>query len=150
MKTETMDTINDAVPSARKTTLREQILNAQDMREELVDVSRWGWAQSTGGKLLAKSLTGLERATLSQMSQFNIEGVMVSEQTAVDTAILGTYDPANPTEKVFRETDREALLEGHNSAPFERLATVINKLSGISLRSEEEIEKNSKAIKKST
>ena len=128
--------------AARKLTLREEILNAQDMRQKIVDVSEWGWAKSSGGKVLAKSLTALERSTLSAMSVFNIEGEVVSSQTAVDTVILGTYDPNNPTEKVFSETDREALLETHNSAPFERIAKVINDLSGISMESKKKIEKN--------
>jgi len=112
------------------------------MRQKTVDVSEWGWAKSTGGKVLAKSLTALERATLSQMSKFNVDGEVISEQTAVDTVILGTYDPNNSDEKLFKLNDREALLENHNSAPFERIASVINDLSGISRESQKKIEKN--------
>ena len=128
--------------SPRKLTLREEILNAQDMREEPVDVNEWGWAKNSGGKVLAKCLTALERSTLAHMNTFNIDGELMSEQTAVDTVILGTYDPNNPDEKVFRLTDREALLETHNAAPFEKIAGVINRLSGISMESKKKIEKN--------
>jgi len=146
MKTDTEEQMYaDGVPTkvaARKISLREEILNAQDMRQKTVDVSEWGWAKSTGGKVLAKSLTALERATLSQMSKFNVDGEVISEQTAVDTVILGTYDPNNSDEKLFKLNDREALLENHNSAPFERIASVINDLSGISRESQKKIEKN--------
>ena len=145
MKTETEETeapVGVTKVATRKLTLREEILNAQDMRQESVDVSEWGWAKSSGGKVIAKCLTGLERATLAQMSTFNIGGEIVSQQTAVDTVILATYDPNNPDEKLFNETDRDALLETHNSAPFEKIATVINRLSGISLESRKKIEKN--------
>ena len=86
-------------------------------------------------------MTALERSTLAHMSTFNIDGELMSEQTAVDTVILGTYDKNNPTEKLFNSTDRLALLE-HNSAPFEKIAGAINKLSGISLESKKKIEKN--------
>jgi hypothetical protein len=146
MKTDTEEQMYaEGVPTkvaARKISLREEILNAQDMRQKTVDVSEWGWAKSTGGKVLAKSLTALERATLSQMSKFNVDGEVISEQTAVDTVILGTYDPNNSDEKLFKLNDREALLENHNSAPFERIASVINDLSGISRESQKKIEKN--------
>jgi hypothetical protein len=146
MKTETIESEGIAGESvtktaARKLTSREEILNAEDMRQEQVDVSEWGWAKSAGGKVLAKCLTALERSTLAHMSTFNIDGELMSEQTSVDTVILGTYDLNNPMEKLFKLTDRDALLE-HNSAPFEKVAGVINKLSGISLESKKKIEKN--------
>ena len=115
--------------------LRDRILNAKDTREEIVDVSEWGW-----GKVLARNLTGLERAILSKLSTFSVNGKMTSKQTAADTVILGSYDPATG-EKLFTETDRNALLT-HNSAPLDKIAGVINELSGLSIESEDEAAKN--------
>ena len=115
--------------------LRDRILNAKDTREEIVDVSEWGW-----GNVLCRNLTGLERAALSKLATFRVDGKMTSKQTAVDTVILGAYDPET-RDKLFQETDRDALLK-HNTAPVDRLATVINDLSGLSMSSEDEIVKN--------
>ena len=128
-KTETNEA---AAPSM---SLRDRILNAQDTREEIVDVSEWGW-----GKVLCRNLTGLERAALSKLATFRVDGHMTSKQTAVDTVILGAYDP-DTKEKLFRETDREALLM-HNAAPLDKLAGVINELSGMAIESEEDVTKN--------
>jgi hypothetical protein len=111
--------------------LRDRILNANDTREEIVDVSEWGW-----GNVLCRNLTGLERAALSKLSTFRVNGMMTSKQTAADTVILGAYDP-DTKEKLFRETDREALLL-HNAAPLDKLAGVINELSGMAIESEDE------------
>ena len=111
--------------------LRDRILNANDTREEIVDVSEWGW-----GSVLCRNLTGLERAALSKLSTFRVNGMMTSKQTAADTVILGAYDP-DTKEKLFRETDREALLL-HNAAPLDKLAGVINELSGMAIESEDE------------
>ena len=123
----------DAAMSSMK--LRDRILNANDTREEIVDVSEWGW-----GKVLCRNLTGIERAALSKLSTFRVNGMMTSKQTAADTVILGAYDP-DTKEKLFRETDREALLQ-HNAAPLDKLAGVINELSGMAIESEDEATKN--------
>ena len=115
--------------------LRDRILNATDTREELVDVGEWGW-----GKVLCRNLTGLERAALSKLSTFRVNGMMTSKQTAADTCILGCYDP-DTKEKLFKETDRDALLL-HNAAPLDKLAGVINELSGMAIESEDDVTKN--------
>jgi hypothetical protein len=120
---------------AAATSLRDQILNANDVRSELVDVSKWGW-----GTVECRNLTGLERAALSKLSTFRVDGKMTSKQTAADTVILGTYDPTTGN-KLFKETDRERLLN-HNAAPLDKLAGVINELSGMTVESEDESEKN--------
>lgn len=120
----------------RKLSLREEILNAQDLRQELVDVSEWGWAKSTGGKVLAKSVTGRQRAHVADSIG---KGADIN---AIDLVIMGTYNPDDPVEKIFYETDRDALLDEHNSAPFEKIGEAINRLSGISAQSATEIEKN--------
>ena len=115
--------------------LRDRILNTNDTRERLVDVSQWGW-----GTVLCRNLSGLERAALSKLSTFRIQGTVTSKQTTADTVILGSYDP-DTKQKLFKETDRDALL-AHNSAPLEKLAEVINDLSGITFEAEKEAEKN--------
>ena len=120
---------NKAAPGM---SLRDRILNAKDTREQVVDVSEWGW-----GMVLCRNLTGLERAALSKLATFNVNGKMTSKQTAVDTVILGAYDP-DTREKLFRETDRDLLLS-HNTAPVDKLATVINDLSGLGIGAEDEI-----------
>jgi len=114
--------------------LRDRILNANDTREEIVDVSEWGW-----GNVLCRNLTGLERAALSKLATFRVSGQMTSKQTAVDTVILGAYDP-DTKQKLFKETDRDLLLT-HNTAPVDKIATVINELSGLGMESEDDIKK---------
>ena len=114
--------------------LRDRILNATDTREEIVDVSAWGW-----GSVLCRNLTGLERAALSKLATFRVSGQMTSKQTAVDTVILGAYDP-DTKQKLFKETDRDLLLT-HNTAPVDKIATVINELSGLGMESEDDIKK---------
>jgi len=114
--------------------LRDRILNANDTREEIVDVREWGW-----GSVLCRNLTGLERAALSKLATFRVSGQMTSKQTAVDTVILGAYDP-DTKQKLFKETDRDLLLT-HNTAPVDKLATVINELSGLGMESEDDIKK---------
>jgi len=116
--------------------LADEILALDDTETELVTVPQW-----KNKKILCKSLTGKQRATIQKMLRFSREGdVKGTEATSADIVIMGAYDPETD-QRVFNQTHREALLE-HNSAPLELLGGVINRLSGITPQSAREAEKN--------
>jgi len=117
-----------------KKRLSDEILDFEDERTELVTVPEWG-----GKKVLCKNMTGADRAILSNMLDIDARTNKVkSTSTSADIVILGAYNPETG-ERIFSPTQKERLL-AKNSSALERLATVINRLSGIG--EEEKIEKN--------
>lgn len=119
-----------------KKDLADEILEFDDERTELVTVPEWG-----NKKVLCKNMTGADRALLNKFVKIDSRSKQVtSESTAVDIVLLGAYNPETG-EKLFKNpvVQKTQLLK-KNMAAIDRLAEVINKLSGIG--EGEEIEKN--------
>ena len=116
--------------------LADEILALDDTESELVTVPQWN-----NKKILCKSLTGKQRASLQRMLRFSRDGEFQdTDATTADVIIMGAYDPETGN-KIFNSTHRDGLLE-HNSAPLELIGGVINRLSGITPRAAKDAEKN--------
>jgi hypothetical protein len=118
---------------------REQILEARDMRVEKVKVPEWG------GEVFVRSLTAAERD--------DFEGSIVTRDgSKLDFSIANiraklvartVCDEAG--NRIF--TDADILLLGEKSAePVDRIYDVAQRLSGLSDKDMEELEKNSGTI----
>ena len=101
--------------------LRDTILNADDLKETVEDVPEWGDV-----KLLLRGMTGTERINLVDKA-----GNDRSHMYA-DILLSQAFDPDDGT-KVFDIADRDPLM-GKSGAVLERLALiVIQDLSGVSV-----------------
>lgn len=116
--------------------LAEEILNINDERTELVTVPEWN-----NIKILCKNLSGADRAVLSGMLEVDGKTNKVkTKSTTADIVILGAYNP-DTGDRVFSQSQKAGLLM-KNSKPLERLATVIQKLSGLDQDGVDDAEKN--------
>ena len=117
---------------ANVVSLREKILQAKDLQEQLVDIPEWGV------KVLVKGLTGAQRARLA--SATGPGGKPDFEKIYLETVILATYDPETG-ERIFSPSDRDALGE-KSGAALDHIAQVALRLSGMAPEALAEAEKN--------
>lgn len=115
---------------------KEQILNADDIKTELVDVPEW----ADGGQVKVKALSGLERD--------EFEASIVDPRTKSATTnnirakLLAVSIVDEDNNLIFSEGDIEAL--GQKSAkPLDRCFAVAMRLSGLSDKDVDELAKNS-------
>ena len=113
--------------------IREKILNADDIRQEIVSVNEWGV------KLLVKGMTGSQRARMMS-SAVDRKGNMDFEKMYAELVISGSYDPESG-EKIFSSADKDALNEKSGGA-LEKIAKVCMNLSGLTDEEMDKIEKN--------
>lgn len=102
--------------------LREKILNAKDIRTEIVKIEEWDV------EVEVKSLTGKMRAKIIG-SAMDDKGKMDFEKLYPDLVIYSAYDPATH-EPIFQPTDRNILNE-KNGGALEKIAQVTLRLSGL-------------------
>jgi len=114
---------------------RDQILAAQDLSRELVEVPEWG------GSVWVRALTGGERddfeasclTTKGKSSELNYRNMRA--KLVVRTAVT------EAGERVFTDADVEALTQKSASA-LDRLFSVASRLSALSRTDVEELTKN--------
>jgi hypothetical protein len=114
--------------------LRDTILNANDLKEELVEVPEWGCS------ILVRSMTGKERSNLFSVA-IDAKGKLDFEKAYPVIIIASAFDPETK-EKVFTTADME-LLNGKNAGAMEKVAKVAMRLSGLDTESAMAAEKNS-------
>jgi hypothetical protein len=116
--------------------MAEEILNMNDERTELVKVPEWN-----NMEILCKNLTGADRAQLASMLKMDAETNQVTTKSnSADVVVLGAYNPETG-DRIFTQSQKVALLM-KNNAPLERLASVIQRLSGLTKEKADEAEKN--------
>lgn len=113
--------------------LRDKILNAKDIKTELVVIEEWDTTVEV------KSLTAKKRARIIGEAMDG-KGKMDFEKLYPDLVISSTYDPETH-EPVFQMADRDALNEKSGGA-LEKIAQVVLKLSGLDKESVQIAEKN--------
>lgn len=119
---------------------KDQILNANDVEERIVDVTEWG------GKVLVRGLTGVQRDAFEKSC---IEGKGKNREVNVINAraklvAMAIVDPKTK-EPMFTQKDVEAL--GKKSAKaINRVYEVATELSGIGEEEIEELTKNSESV----
>ena len=102
--------------------IREQILNADDIESELVEVPVWGVTVEV------RSMDGRSRTRLLKSAAAN-DGVIDMERMYPEMVILCSFDPESG-ERIFVEDDADALLS-KAAGPLELLATAAMRVSGM-------------------
>lgn len=106
--------------------LRAQILNADDVQREQVEVPEWGCTVEVRG------MTGAQRANYLQAC-VDENGKPRFDRIYPEILIACTHFPADHVkagEQIFEPTDRE-ILNTKSAAATERIAKVAMRLSGI-------------------
>lgn len=112
---------------------RDEILNASDLKRELVSVPEWG------GDVYVRELTGRERDELNALRDSDMAAFKrVVHQRLVRYAVVD--DDGKP---LFTEED-ETEIGSKSFEVLERLCGVVMRLSGLSKEAQEELAKNSK------
>jgi len=117
---------------------REQILTAQDLKKEKVEVPEWG------GDLFVISLTGKERDKFED-SIFQTKGKKLERNFANLRAKLVSLTACDENGKLlFTPADINALGE-KSAAALDRVFTISQKLSGLTKEDIDELVKNSES-----
>ena len=113
--------------------LRDQILNSNDIPKELVKVKEWGIAIEVRG------MTGAERTRILDLAQ-DEKGMNL--QMVYPEIVISTAFDAETGEKIFTPDDRTALLSKSANA-LDSLATVGMRLSGFLAETSNDLGKDS-------
>lgn len=103
--------------------LRDQILNADDINSELVEIPVWGVTVEV------RSMDGRARTRLLRLSTDGT-GEVDMERIYPEMVILCSHDPETG-ERIFTEDDRDAILS-KAAGPVELLALAAMRVSGMS------------------
>jgi hypothetical protein len=115
---------------------REQILAADDIKKELIQIPQWG------GPVYVIALNALERDEFDEscIEQKNGKRVPILRGMRTKLVIRCTVDAAG--KPIFTAKDYDALLK-KNAAAVDRIFGVAQRLSGITEEDMEELAKNS-------
>lgn len=121
---------------------REEILGAEDLRQEVVEVPEWG------GSVMVRSMTGKERSQY-ESGMYDVSGkgrVLKLENLYAKLVALTVVDEAG--KRMFSMKDAE-LLGDKSAGALSRVAQVGMRLSGLEASDLEEIAKNSESSQSS-
>lgn len=116
--------------------LRDQILNIQDIPKEEVKVPEWGVT------LEMRGMTGAERTRIMDLAM-DAGGTLNLQSIYPEIVISTAFDPETGV-KVFEPSDRDALLSKSANA-LDRVALVGMRLSGFTQEAADEAGKGSSA-----
>ncbi len=113
--------------------LRDQILNSNDIPRELVKVKEWNI------EIEVRGMTGAERTRILDLAQ---AGDGMNLQMVYPEIVISTAFDAETGEKIFNPEDRTALLSKSANA-LDALATVGMRLSGFLAETSNDLGKDS-------
>lgn len=102
--------------------LRDRILQTNDVQREIVAVPQWGVSVAVHG------MSGAARTAMIQNAADN-DGVMNFSRMMPDIVIMCTYDPETD-EQVFSEADRDALML-KSGAALDLIVNTALRISGL-------------------
>lgn len=102
--------------------LRDRILQSNDVQREIVAVPQWGVSVAVHG------MSGAARTAMIQNAADN-DGVMNFAKMMPDIVIMCTYDPETD-EQVFSEDDRDALML-KSGAALDLIVNTALRISGL-------------------
>lgn len=102
--------------------LRDQILQCDDVQKEIVEIPQWNTKISIHG------MSGAARTQMIQNAADN-DGVMNFAKMMPDIVIMCTFDP-DTDEQVFDESDREALML-KSGAALDLIVNTAMRISGL-------------------
>jgi hypothetical protein len=114
--------------------IREQILNAQDLKREKVSVPEW-----SGVKIFVRTMTGAERAIFEDELIADGKSANVKNMREKLCAVTVVDENGN---KVFTEKADVEKLGAKSSLVLDRIFQVAMRLNGISNAEVEELAKN--------
>ena len=114
--------------------LRDKILNADDITSEIIDIPAWEV------QVEVRSMDGRSRTRLLKMAS-DAEGNIDMEVVYPEMILLCTFDPETG-ERIFEESDRDAVLS-KSAGPVELLALAAMRVSGMSSDAMDEAGKDS-------
>ena len=117
---------------------KEAILNADDIKTEVVPVPEWG------GKVMIRALTGKERDSF-ESSMVQMKGKtreMKFDNLRARLVVLSIVFPNEPTRRMFNELEIGAL-GNKSAAALDRVFDAAQRLSGLRKEDVEELIKNS-------
>lgn len=116
------------------TSRREQILNANDIKSEIVPIAAWG-----GVEIEIRGLTGRQREEVVAAARRE-DGTVDDTKVTVPLIIASAFDPETK-KALFTPADLDALRE-KNAQALDDVAKVALRLSGMSQQAAESIRKN--------
>lgn len=114
--------------------IRDQILNTQDIPKESVTVPEWGVT------LEMRGMTGAERTRIMDLAMD--AGGQLNLQSIYPEIVISTCFDAETGEKIFAPEDRDALLSKSANA-LDRVALVGMRLSGFTQEAADDAGKDS-------
>ncbi len=127
-----------------KSALRDQILNAKDIKSETVAVPEWG------GEFTIRGLTGAQQQAASDAATVKEKGPdgedvsrVDGSKLAVEMLLRSLIDPETNA-AILEPADADALMQ-KSANVLNRLAAVAMKLNGMTKDEDAAIEKNSDA-----
>jgi hypothetical protein len=102
--------------------IRDQIINADDIEHEIIEVPVWGVS------IEVRSMTGRARTRLIKTATDN-DGQLDMETLYPDMVILCAFDPETG-EQIFTQDDRDLLLS-KSAGPLELIALAAMRISGM-------------------
>lgn len=122
-------------------TLREKILNAKDIKTELVTVSEWDVTVEVRGLTGAQRAAALEKATVTSTNDAGDETQRRDDvKLSALLIIASTYDPETG-QRVFGDNDIDPVLE-KAAGPLDSVARVAMRLNAGTVESHKALEKN--------
>lgn len=122
------------VNAAPAKSLRNRILEAKDIKEEIIDIPEWEDA-----KILVRGLTGKQRAKLLN-AVAGTTGKPDPEKLYPEIMVMCCFDP-DSREAVFTPADKESI-NSKSGIVLERIAQIVMSLSGLTDQSMAELRKN--------
>lgn len=114
---------------------KEQILQADDLKKELVEVPEWD------GQVWVRTLTGEELDSY----ETSIVGKGKSDMRNIRSRLIARCVVDQDGNRLFADNEAEQL-GGKSAAALDRLYDVAMRLNGRSERDQKELEKNSEAV----
>lgn len=124
-------TATSAVPPK---SLRNRILEAKDIKEEVIEVPEW-----ENAKVQVRGLTGKQRAKLLN-AVAGSTGKPDPEKLYPEIMVMCCFDPES-REPIFTPADKEAI-NSKSGIVLERIAQMVMSLSGLTEQSMAELRKN--------
>lgn len=114
---------------------KEQILQADDLKKELVEVPEWD------GQVWVRTLTGEELDSY----ETSIVGKGKSDMRNIRSRLIARCVVDQDGNRLFADNEAEQL-GGKSAAALDRLYDVAMRLNGRSEKDQKELEKNSEAV----
>lgn len=102
--------------------LRDHILQCDDVQKEIVEIPQWGVSVCVHG------MSGAARTSMIQNAADN-DGVMNFSKMMPDIVIMCTFDPETD-EQIFAESDRESLML-KSGAALDLIVNTAMRISGL-------------------